>query len=69
MAAMQTELVQTMEMLEKMYNGWQTSLEEALTEVCVQRDGYALESTLLVTVSPARRVSRVAPRTARPAEP
>ncbi len=32
---MQTELVQTMEMLEKMYNGWQASLEEALTEVCM----------------------------------
>jgi len=33
MAAMQTELVTTMEMLEKMYNGWQNSLEDALTEM------------------------------------
>ena len=38
MAAMQTELVQTMEMLEKMYTGWQTSLEEALTEMRISSE-------------------------------
>lgn len=38
MVAMQAELVHTMEMLEKMYTGWQTSLEDALTEMRVSSE-------------------------------
>lgn len=38
MAAMQNELVQTMAMLEKMYSGWQASLEDALTEMRISSE-------------------------------
>jgi hypothetical protein len=38
MSAMQAELMHTMEMLEKMYSGWQTSLEDALTEMRVSSE-------------------------------
>jgi len=35
---MQNELVQTMAMLEKMYSGWQASLEDALTEMRISSE-------------------------------
>ncbi len=37
-AAMQTELVKTLEMLEKMHTGWQNSLEDALTEMRINSE-------------------------------